>query len=786
MTGSGANSPRSTSSGKPRRWFNYPRAGKGSVHRWVPSWRFVLGSFLFFVALGIGTVVTAYVTTKIPDADQFTTAQSTTIYYSDGKTEMGRLAEFNREIVDADEIPQHTKDAIVAAEDRSFYDNAGVSPTGIVRALKGNIQGGGNRQGASTITQQYAERYFLGETKGYVGKFKEAILALKLAQAEDKDTILSNYLNTIYFGRNAYGIQTAAQAYFNVDAADLTLEQSALIAGIVPAPSAWDPRLAPEKAEDRWNYVLDGMVATGSLPQAERDGLKYPETVKMRQSNALGGPKGYIIDEVKKELVKRSPVTSEDIDKRGLKVVTTIDQDMQKAAVETVKALPDDKPKNLQTAIVSIEPGVGAIRAMYAGEDFVKVQRNRVTQDIAQAGSTFKAFTLVAALENDLSLDSRLGGNTGRNFEGFDKPVRNFGDKSYGNISLLGATQESVNTAYVDLNLQVTPEKTRDVAIRAGIPEETKDFDAYPSNVLGVASVHPLDMAQAYSTLAAQGMYADAFLLESVTELDGTLVYEADDKPEQRFDEDVMANTTYALTQVVEHGSGIAVQGVGRPVAGKTGTSNGNKSAWFVGYTPQLATAVVLYQMGKDGTQEQIDAFGGFSQITGGSIPAQIWTDYVTAALDGEPIIDFPDRPVPVQPTLAPTPAPTATRTFTPTQEPTAEETTPEPEENPRVPGGLSGSAEGAAASALQKAGFEAIVRNEHNEAPVFKVEPGEGSQVPEGSSIVIYVSKGPKAPEAEPDPEPAPPKDDAGEAKPTPTPTPTAPAKEKNKENKG
>lgn len=705
------------------------------------------GSVLFIIALGIGTVVTAYLTTEIPDADQFTTAQSTTIYYSDGETEMGRLAEFNREIVDADEIPQHMKDAIVAAEDRSFYDNAGVSPTGIARALKDNIQGDGNRQGASTITQQYAERYFLGDTKGYVGKAKEALLALKLAQAEDKDTILSNYLNTIYFGRSAYGIQTAAQSYFGVDAAELTVAQSALIAGIVPAPSLWDPRLAPEKAEKRWNYVLDGMVDTGALTAEERADLEFPKTVKIKQSNTLGGPKGYIIDEVKKELVNRSPVSAEDIDKRGLKVVTTIDKKMQQAAVDAVKDLPEDKPKNLQTAIVSIEPGVGAIRAMYAGEDYVKVQRNRVTQDIAQAGSTFKPFTLVAALEDDLTLKTRINGNSGRNFDGFDEPVQNFAGQNYGNVSLLRATQDSINTAYVDVNLQVTPEATREVAIRAGIPEDTKDFDAYPSNVLGVASVHPLDMAQAYSTFAAEGMYADSYLVESVTELDGTTVYEGGEKAKEVFDPDVIAETTYALTQVVEQGSGGTAREVGRPVAGKTGTSSANKSAWFVGYTPQLATAVVLYQMGDDGSQQQIEAFGGFREITGGSVPAQVWTDYVTAALDGEPILDFPERAQPAPPTYKPVPP----KTEAPSAEPTEEETTPEPVENPRVPGGLVGQSQQSAVTALQNAGFEAIVQTGDNKAPkgtVFQVAPGEGSQVPEGSSIVIHVSNGPPPPE--------------------------------------
>ena len=750
----GRNSPKPAAA-KSRRRFNYPRAGRGPIHRWIPSWRFVLGSFLFLFALGIGTVVTAYVTTKMPDPDEFTTAQSTTIYYSDGETVMGRLAEFNREIIGSDEIPQHMKDAIVAAEDRTFYDNAGVSPTGIMRAVMVNVRGG-NRQGGSTITQQYAERYYLGETTDYVGKFKEAILALKLAQDQDKDTILANYLNTIYFGRNAYGIQTAAQAYFEVDAADLTVAQSALIAGIVPAPSAWDPALSPEKAESRWNYVVDGMVATGALTQAERDELTYPETVKIKKSNVLGGPKGYIIDEVKRELVAKSPISEEDLDKRGLKVITTIDHDVQQAAIDAVEQLPEDKPENLQTAVVSIEPGLGAVRAMYAGEDFVTVQRNRATQDIAQAGSTFKPFTLVAALEDGLTLETRLNGNTGRNFEGFESPVRNFAGANYGTVSLLRATQDSVNTAYVDVNLQVTPEATRDVAIRAGIPENTQGLDTFPSNVLGTASVHPIDMAQAYSTFAAEGMRTEPFIVQSVTELDGALVYEGGTAPVREFEPEIMANTTYALTQVVEKGSGKTAREIGRPIAGKTGTSNENKSAWFVGYTPQLATAVALYQMGEDGSPEQITPFGGYSEITGSTVPLDVWTGYMAAALENEPIIDFPARPQVERP--APEPEPTETETEEPTEEPTEEETTPVPDENPRVPTGLTGNSEENAKAALVSAGLDPVVRLEENNAPagtVIRVEPGEGAQVPNGSSIVLVVSSGPPPPPTEPSPTP-------------------------------
>lgn len=745
---------RKTTAPAKRRWWNYPRAGKGPVHRWVPSWRFVVGSFLFLVALGIGIVATAYVTTDIPEADEFTEAQVTTVYYADGETEMGRFSEVNRVIVDADVIPKHVKDAVVAAEDRTFYDNAGISPTGIARAFWVNIRGG-DQQGGSTITQQYAERYYLGTTKDYVGKFQEALLAVKLAQSQDKDTVLANYLNTIYFGRGAYGIETAAQAYFGVPASELTVAQAALIAGVIPAPSAWDPRVSPEKAEQRWNYVLDGMVATGALSQAERDALEYPETIEVRKSDALGGPTGYLLEEARAEVLEKAPVTEEEIATRGLKIVTTIDPKMQQAVERTIaEEMPEDAPDNLTTAVVSVEPGTGAIRAMYGGKDYVAVQLNAATQDTAQAGSTFKPFTLVAALEDGITLDDTYDGRTGRSFEGFEKPVNNFGDYSPGWVSLLKATEQSVNTVYVDVNEEVTPEATRDVAVRAGIPEDSGDFEPVLSNVLGVAQVHAVDMAEAYATFAAQGEHAEPYIVQTVTDLDGGVVYEGGDVVSRVFEEDVMAETTYALTQVVENGSGEPAQELDRPVAGKTGTSNANRSAWFVGYTPQLSTAVMLAQKGEGGKQEPITPFGGYEQITGGSVPVELWTSYMSAALEGAEVLEFPDRPKPERPEPTATPSPEESEE--PSEEPTDEETSEEPA-NPTVPSGLVGSSEEAARAALIDAGLEPVVRTEPGDQPVgtvIRVEPGEGTEVPQGSSIVLIVSAGPPEPTEPEEPE--------------------------------
>lgn len=755
-----------------RRLFNYPRAGRGRIHRWIPSWRFVLTSFLFVGAVGVGALVTAYARTEIPEASAFALAQTTTVYYSDGTTEMGKFVENNREIIESDEIPDVVKDAVVAAEDRTFWENAGVDVKGMARALWINVTTG-KRQGGSTITQQYAERYLGDETvTDYVGKLKEALLSLKLGQQADKEEILSGYINTIYFGRGAYGIQTAAQAYFGVDAKDLTTAQAVLLAGVIPSPNNFDPRTSESDAKRRFDYVRDSMVVTGALTQAEADKLKMPKTIEVKRSNSLAGPRGYLLDMVRREVVAAGLTTNEDIGAVGLKIVTTIDRKDQAALQETIQkeGLLDGSSKNLRVAAVALDAGTGAIRALYGGEDYTKVQQNRVTQDRAQAGSTFKPFTLVAALEAGHTLEDRFDGRSGRTFEGVKNPVKNFGNRSWGNISLLTATENSVNTPFVELNLELTPKVTNEVAIRAGIPADTPDLKNVPSSVLGVAAVHPIDMAESYGTLASGGLHNDPYIVESVRRIGGDSdIYRGSQAPERVIEADVVAETTYALTQVVQRGSGATAKQLGRPVAGKTGTSNENRSAWFVGYTPQVVTAVALYQSGKDGNQESIDPFRGYPEITGSTAPLDIWTSYMAKALDGVPVVDFPARAVPERPTPTATPSPTRTEepSETPTEEPTPEVAA--------VPGGIVGVQEKTARSLLARAGLDVVVvyREDPNipKGLVIESQPGEGTEVPPGSSITIVVSSGPPP---EPDPEPTDEPTEPASPDPTTQPEPT------------
>jgi len=768
-TGASASTSGTASSKAKKRFIDYPRSGKSGFRRWLPSWRLVLGSFLFVVFLGVGVVVAAYQSTTIPEPQDMVKAQTTTVYYADGKKVMGRFAVENRELVDFETIPEHMGLAVVAAEDQTFFENSGIDPVGMLRAFYNNVRYG-TKQGGSTLTQQYVERYYQGTTRDYVGKFREALLAVKIAQTQDKEEILGNYLNTIYFGRGAYGVQAAAKAYFNTDAKDLTVEQSALLAGVIPAPSRFDPRVEPEQAERRWNYVLDRMVADGYVDAADREGMEFPKVRKYKQSDTYAGPQGYLLAMVRKELVERSVLTEDEIDTAGLRITTTIDPRIQEAAEEIIKEIPEDAPERLKTAVVTIDPADGAILGLYGGKDYIESPQNAVTQDIAQAGSTFKPFTLVAALEEGISLHTQFDGNSPAFVEGFpeDRGVRNFGNTSWGRVDLVKATAQSINTAFAELNVQIGPEKSRDVAIRAGIPESTPDLKDNPANVLGTAAPHPIDMASAYATFAAGGVHHEPFIVREAEYLSGGVAYEGATNGERVFESDVMADAVYAMTQVVEQGSATKVKALGRPVAGKTGSSTDNLSAWFVGFTPQLATAIAMYQPDEDGNPSSIEPFGGYQEITGGSVPTDLWTSYMGVVLEPYEIVDFPPR---ANIGGRPSPSPSAS------ESPEEEETEDPEDELVEVPGGLEGSTVADATAALRNAGFEVAVREEHSESVakgrVISVSPGSGSELEPGSEVTLTVSLGPK-PTQKPSPSPTPKPTPSPTPKPTPTPTPT------------
>ena len=600
----------------------------------IAGFGFVIGVFVFAFA---------YFTVSIPDPNAYVNSQSTIIQYADG-TEIGRVGSENRTVVTLAEIPLTVRHAVMAAEDRNFYNNRAFSPTGIARAIWNNIRGG-SLQGGSTITQQYAKTAFLTPERSVQRKIKELVIAIKLENQFSKDQILENYLNTIYFGRGSYGVQTASQVYFGTTVDKLTVSQAAVLASILRSPGLYDPGFKKEnlpRLEKRFTYVLNGMVDAKWLTKEQAAKAKFPVINPRVTSGALAGPKGYVISWVEHEL-NTLGFTDEQLLVGGYIIKTTLVKDAQEAAVAAVnQEAPAKAPDNLHIGLVSIKPGTGEILAMYGGKDYLKYQFNAATQGIASGGSSFKPFALVAALESGIPLTSVWNGDSPKVYDdGIGRPyvVNNYGGETWGNISLLKATEHSVNTIYVPLGIKAGVDKVVDVARRAGIPTSV-EMIASPSVTLGSSSPHVIDLANAYATFAAQGVYAKPFIINEVQGPNKGILYQGRIQAQEVFSKDVMADLTYALHQVTISGTGAIVGSrLKRPAAGKTGTSNDNASAWFNGYTPEVAASVAFY---RDDATQSLNGIGGLNSVTGGSFPARIWAAYVKAYLGNAPVQDFP------------------------------------------------------------------------------------------------------------------------------------------------
>jgi len=602
----------------------------------------ILGAGFSFVA-GVFVFGFAYFTVSIPDPNAYVNSQSTIIQYADG-SEIGRIGSENRTVVTLAEIPEQVRNAVMAAEDRGFYSNRAFSPTGIARAIWNNVRGG-SLQGGSTITQQYAKTAFLTPERSIQRKIKELVIAIKLENQFTKDQILENYLNTIYFGRGSYGVQTASQVYFATTVDQLTTAQSAVLASILRSPGLYDPGFKKEnlpRLEKRFTYVIDGMVEANWLDAEIAKKIKFPEINPRVTSGALAGPKGYVISWVEKELNKLG-FTDEQLLIGGYIIKTTLVKDAQEAAVAAVnKEAPTKAPANLHIGLAAIKPGTGEILAMYGGQDYLKYQFNAATQGIASGGSSFKVFALVAALEQGIPLTSVWNGDSPKVYDdGIGRPyvVNNYGGETWGNTTLLNATIHSINTIYVPLGIKAGVEKVVDVARRAGIPESV-EMVASPSVSLGSSSPHVIDLANAYATFAAEGVYAKPFIINEVQGPNKGILYQGRIQAQEVFRKDVIADLTYALNQITIKGTGAVVGArLNRPAAGKTGTSNDNASAWFNGYTPEVAASVAFY---RDNATESLNGIGGLTSVTGGSFPARIWAEFVKGYLGKAPIQDFP------------------------------------------------------------------------------------------------------------------------------------------------
>ena len=598
----------------------------------VTGFGFVAGSVLFALA---------YFTVDVPDANAYVNSQSTIFQYANGE-EIGRVGTQNRQIVPLAKIPLKVRQAVLAAEDKSFYSNKAFSVTGILRAAFNNLRGG-SLQGGSTITQQYAKTAFLTPSRTIQRKVKELVIAIKLENELSKDQIFESYLNTIYFGRGSYGVMTASQQYFNRTVDQLTLSQAAVIASILRSPGLYDPAFAEGNAErlaNRFEYVKNNMLDEGWLSKEEAAKMKLPEVAPRATSGQLSGPKGHVIEAVQKELAKLG-FSQDQLLVGGLVIKTTLEQKAQQSAVDAVNRFyPSNAPEDLRIGLVAIRPGTGEVLALYGGRDYLERQLNDATQSIAQAGSTFKPFAIVAALEKGIPLTSMWNGDSPQTFDDLGKPyeVFNYGNNGWGQVDLMFATKHSINTIFVPLGIEVGPDKVVDVARRAGIPD-TVAMMPTPSFVLGTSSPHVIDVANAYATFAAQGVRSKPYLVSQVIGSNKGVLFEATPSTEEVFSKDVMADLTYALKGTITGGTGAAALALGRPAAGKTGTSQSNASAWFSAYTPQIAASVSFF---RDNATQSLNGIGGMTSLTGGSFPARIWTQFMRGALKGEPVMSFP------------------------------------------------------------------------------------------------------------------------------------------------
>ena len=625
--------------------------------RWIRRGLYVTA--VVVLLLPIVTFAMAYFIVDIPKPGDIRTNQVSTILASDG-SELAKIVppEGNREDVSISQVPVHVRQAVIAAEDRNFYSNPGFSFTGFARAFKNNIFGG-DTQGGSTITQQYVKNALVGSQRagigGLVRKAKELGIATKMSGEWSKDDVLQAYLNIIYFGRGAYGISAASKAYFGKPVEQLTVADGALLAALIQRPSTLDPAVDLPGAQHRWNWVLDGMVDDHALSPTDRAAQQFPPTVppdQARVQNQTSGPNGLIERQVTRELMDLFNIDEQTLNTQGLQVTTTIDPQAQKAAEDSVSKYMEGQAPDMRTAVVSIDPHNGAVKAYYGGND---AHGFDFAQAGLQTGSSFKVFTLIAALEQGIGLGYQVDSSP-LTVNGIK--ITNVEGESCGTCNIAEALKRSLNTSYYRLMLKLKhgPDDVADAAHQAGIATSfpgvahtlSEDGKGGPPNngiVLGQYQTRVFDMASAYATLAASGVYHRPHFVQKVVNADGRVLFDAtnsDNAGEQRIPKDVADNVTSAMQPIAAYSRGHALAG-GRPSAAKTGTTQlgdteADKDAWMVGYTPSLSTAVWVGTV--TGDKPLVNKWG--SPIYGSGLPSDIWKATMDGALKGTSTESFP------------------------------------------------------------------------------------------------------------------------------------------------
>lgn len=646
----------------------FPREGP-----WWRRWQVpLIGAAMIAMFIGLLTFMFAgfYATASIPDTEDLGVPEPTTVRALSGEEVNTLDPSAVRGNVTLEELPEHVVHAVFTAEDREYYDHMGISFRAMARAAVRNVRAMGIAEGGSTITQQYVNITMVEARRTFTGKLREMAYAVRLEQQTEKDEVLELYLNSVPLGRTAVGIEAAAQIFFGKPAVELDVNEAATLAGMIAAPTAFDPASNPEAADRRRVWVLENMAEKEWLDEQEAQALideGLPEVDPERPFTL--GVEAYYLDALRREV---ESLIGDDYDMySGLEIISEMDLNMQTAAVETLS----DHLAGVEYsgAIVTIDPHSGAVRALVGGPDFAEQTFNAAIQALRQPGSAFKTFGLAAWFDAGYSPESTF--DAAEEME-VDFPghapyeVTNYQDTGFGAQSVREATMTSTNTVFVQMAAEITPEAVQEIALTMGIRDHD-DFDPLPSLIIGTEEVTPLNMTEAYATLATGGVHRTPRFVREIRDMvSGEVIYQAEGDGERVIDENLAYQVTELLESVVQAGTGTAAQ-IGRPVAGKTGTTDDYRDAWFAGFIPQLATSVWVGNLD----------FSPMPNVSGGSLPAQIWAAYMARAVEGMDVEAFPVADWSGLRTLdrAPEPSPTPTLEESPTP-------TPEPEESPTPP----------------------------------------------------------------------------------------------------
>ncbi len=591
-----------------------------------------------------------------PQAD----SRVSVVYAVDG-TPIGEFREAeSRVVIPPDQIPHNMKIAVIASEDKHFYQHSGVDWQGIARAFWADVQNRSLKQGGSTITQQLAKNLYTDGERTITRKAKEALIAAQVERVMNKDEILAKYLNTVYMGDSVFGVEAAAQSYFKKEAKQLTLSEAALLAGVLPAPSLYSPRSNPENAERRRNEVLN-LIDELRLASPEEVATAKADTHKNSAGEVKPGPKiypppgvvgryPYFLDYLRIYLLEVKKYSPDLVFRGGLRIETSLDPHLQEHAEKLLKKT-FPAPKDPEAALVGVEPQTGFVRTLVGGTNWEESKVNLALGRLGggsgrQAGSAFKPFVLARAFEAGVAPTKTYSAPSCITPRGFTAPVCNYEGGSFGSANLAKAMASSINTVFVQLIVDVGIKQTAEVAKRLGITSIDLNKPVYGGIAIGTQEVSPLDMSSAFGVFAARGLRAEPTPVLKISERDGNVLEDntVEDRTTRVLEEPVADNMNKVLTGVVEGGTGTAAK-IGRPAAGKTGTSEEYQNAWFVGYTPTLSTAVWVGH--KEGNIP-LRNVRGVGSVAGGTWPARLWHDYMAEAMKGVPATEF-TQPAPIE-----------------------------------------------------------------------------------------------------------------------------------------